>query len=1430
MRQTFNGKSQAHSFLGGMNLDLDVSTTPDGVYAYGENIRLSVNKAGTDATINAITGFKFLSNDDVTYTYFDGDVLKRSVLTDDIKFIGVSTIRDYTIIFATYSDGDNAIFRLRINDDNIILHRITKTNLNINNGEDRDLSVVSYWEDDDNIKIYWADGVNNLRSINVSPDVDFDNSKLTAESFNNIISTYIDQPEISKIVPGNLKCGLVQYAYQLFNKNGAESVISPTSFAIHLTDKNKTSAVYSGNSSDTSSGKSVQFMFEIPDERFVYARIYRIRYDEAEQLPKIDIISEIEVNTFNKDGKRYQLYTDPGSSISEISYEEFVVSNPYTFIPKVIESKDGRLFTGDIIEDTLDIETYDYDARAFRFGEDDKYGVHTKLDSTSGNDMIVTFDNIMNMSDEEWANLVPSTHDCINPYNSDDKSIYRYGLNSSGGLGLLGGYGRNVSYAIVNTRFGEDFLEKRPFTPRSEFIDTTKRFTYKDSASNYTIGRNTTMHGNSLIMNYGMPSITSDGYDVGASIEVSREANMSDYGDRNYSNPILSSRFKSYQRDEVYRFGIVFHNDLGQTSTVKWIGDIRMPSMTESEWRLFDMNERIKTDSGADIYQVVTYPIGLQLYLQNIPEGVTSIELVRCERTRLDRTIAFQGLISYVNQNQRSGGQSVMTPMLFPSLYRQSYDNRDGVIVARDGSDSIGNTTPSAGTVTFLSPEISYFGESLLDYYNTVSKLEVLTAISSPMNANEFAKSKYNEYLGNKSYRVPCLSNIHYNYKPIDSNIVLYTDGMEYMGRAHEVGGRDHKWKGYTAKLYKYYCQYNKYITRAKKSDMQMYVNNIGDVSIINSRYAGDISYGDYYATLDESAHDIPFAGVTYKNWSWIQWHKLDDKLSDSENKTGPYSRTLLLNLDIDVIDVLNIGGAISNWDYSFIHGNIPATNSTFLCNLKSNVTQYGGYDYNSRFQNTYISTSFIFDVDNNGYANGVAFGGDTFIGLGEIVTRHQYFEKTDPLPSESEFGKKGGKSGQVTIIFPCESSINLSLTHGSKPSDDPNFNKTTQITAGTFPNGDSQSKNLYSYNSVYSKDNLARKYIPAQMYTEDNKRYDYRVTYSGVKSNDEITDSWLKFKPADYMDLDTRYGKVNNLKLFNNSLLFWQEDAFGELPVNQRSIIQDNNDAALLIGTGDALGRPQYITTANGSTEWSYNANIITPSAIHWFDKKRNELLSFGDGLQVLSKIKGIQSFFNKNTVEDRPRFGYDKKFNEVIFRFNTVNGQQFNIIFSEKANVFQSFYSYDTDWMFNQNGNLYSFYKNNIREHNGTDILNEFRKNKYDNSVITYNSAESYPITKVFDNVELYAEKDSGKISMFFETRDHKSAITTVDIQLEDTYRLAIPRANVIENTGSSIFPTIHERMRGKYLTSTLFYSPIGGTKFKIPYVATAYRQSNI
>lgn len=201
------------------------------------------------------------------------------------------------------------------------------------------------------------------------------------------------------------------------------------------------------------------------------------------------------------------------------------------------------------------------------------------------------------------------------------------------------------------------------------------------------------------------------------------------------------------------------------------------------------------------------------------------------------------------------------------------------------------------------------------------------------------------------------------------------------------------------------------------------------------------------------------------------------------------------------------------------------------------------------------------------------------------------------------------------------------------------------------LPNGYTQKKPYYEYNSVYSSTSGSKQYVPKSIYSVKNQINQTRIVVSELKTNNEMTDSWTKFKFANYIDVDSQYGQITNLKAFNNKLFYWQDNAVGIASVNERSLITDNNMAELTLGTGGILARFDYVATLNGSS--IVNDKSITNSAttIYWYDFDKNEICALGQGVVPLSKTKGVQSYLNtlpKQAKNNAVGF-YDKKYNEV-------------------------------------------------------------------------------------------------------------------------------------------------------------------------------------
>jgi len=336
-----------------------------------------------------------------------------------------------------------------------------------------------------------------------------------------------------------------------------------------------------------------------------------------------------------------------------------------------------------------------------------------------------------------------------------------------------------------------------------------------------------------------------------------------------------------------------------------------------------------------------------------------------------------------------------------------------------------------------------------------------------------------------------------------------------------------------------------------------------------------------------------------------------------------------------------------------------PVDDNTYkyIVNYRRNVwdSQYGGLSYEDRTNNQYIAASSIQTV------SGLAFGcyyGDTFIG---------YFDDlhliADLTQSIFDANPTNPRTRIEHVSIPVETSINLPYRRSrdwfrSKWKNGFNAMMMQEV-AGTYQDGETianeyiQEWDLYSYNSVYSQQNIINTYFSEPLNFTSIQTYDTRIKNSQVKTNNESVDSWTKFPTNDYIEVDTKYGPVNNIVKFNDKLLYFQDTGFGVVSVNQRSLISDENPGGLVLGTGGVLDRYDYISESVGNTNRFGIAN--STFGLYWLDNNKQEIYKFSNQLEPLGYTKGIKSYLNKYDGIVEVVTGWDKENNEVLF---TIEG----------------------------------------------------------------------------------------------------------------------------------------------------------------------------
>lgn len=1361
-----NALRQTNTFTKGMNMDLDYSVIEPSQYQYAENIRIVANEDSSSAVMQSIEGVlktrptKVFSNEDI---------------------IHVDSIRDWSIVFTKVKGPDNFnIYRIdfsKSEQEPLVTTIIQNMALDINYEDGKyTISSVCRWESNDNVKIYWADGKNSIRVLNVD---DAHIGSITSPESLNITPNAILPPFVYESTgSGSLKSGKYQLCYQLFNARGSETAVSVLSNMIHVSssDGNKESQTVIGDLKEKNTGKSITVSVNLPNTDFNRAKIISLYYKDNVSVPEITVVDDI---SFTGTTLSYTLYGN--STVTELSIDEFNALTNYQFIPKLLASKDNMLFAANIKEATWDISDDEFDARAYRC---DKTG-NVLLQSATGQD-IKSF-NIDNVNNES----VPKDHDCICPYNLDHTSEYRYTKTTQGNY-VYGGKGKNIEYQFVVT----DLIEDSEVLPASGKVKEDFKLNSKAinaaSMQTYTLDHN----GDKVIAN---------------------KVNLSSNKARilNYSDPEIDAKFRGYQREEIYRFAIVFYNKQNLPSSAHWIADIKMPSYREKAgYNIFTKGKRVELGAGtSDNVTVVTHPMGIQFTVRGIPAGVTAYEIVRCERTILDRSIIAQGLVSLVTAYGSEPNS------LYPIPYL-SYCNNHGYYAK---STSIGGDYEARFYLSdymsneyfmFVSPELCINRENsaeLLDKATSIKGIYKLKSEIEPDTSITTELSDKAKVLANAKSTKKDGINIE-SYDTIDINKYNGFVSQSDAGKnSILLNGNDF----YTATLAKYYTTYS--------------VGSFNDANIEDITLANDTDPFDFYEQIWKSK-GTGIGNKTYYNW--VYDHEKTDIDDDYNNvrKEGPHGVCAVF-YSKDMLNRNSVVGATpeKNPDTSF-------TNTVLLANLKQDVIPYGGNTYAVRQNSIYISTGCYQKLDDSSEYVNTCFGGDTYIGIMDYTNMSMCFRKDDYAISNEAGSAKRMFNG---AYFPCETSVNLSLR-----SDDIQVSKTYESGTGYanhFVQNNitqistyyTQNEPLYGYNDAYSAQPRADKYVSKSIYNIDDLTVDTRVMNSLPKTNNEVSDSWTKFKVANYIDVDTRYGSINVMKSFNNTLFFWQTDAFGALAVNERSLISDNNAGSLTLGTGGILTRYDYFTTSNGVRENQLRAVTASDRSVYWYDADRAEICLFSNSLNTASKIKGVQSYLNKGkkelTLSNNPVTTYDKKYNEVLFTLDDKT-----LVYNEQVGAFTSFYKIKPEWYSEFSDKLYMYSGVNMYKLNSgedVDLVSDEDKIAYVRFIVN----QSYPQTKTFDNVEYSGDfkYDTNFNEIYFETKRQTSyKVTDKDIDYrEDTYKFCIPRNNIELNEAEQLVnKSYKDRMKGKYLVCHYKYDCNGGNTFKVPYISTAYRNSMI
>ena len=1539
---------QMNTFSGGMNADVAYSVLKPNQYPFAQDFRFVQNADSRTGELSSIQGLQIIDKfNDNTQHIFETYKIDRYgiffVMTTDVHRTKIQDICIYRIDLPDLGGNvDSESLKLIFGpckDWNIYNTPQEVTN-NINR-----LSIVGRKENEDNIKLYIADGKHQLIIIDVLYDGDNPPSKLKDVLTNSPIP--LMPPVIEDITTGQLKAGRNSYCYQFYSKYKQQTALSPLSKQINIVNRYNNSygekRIFVGDGQNEITNTGVKFKILIPtDSNYDILRIYRVHYVENGQQPEVDIIYDdvVDINKIKKEGcDRYLYYTDvSNNSLNRISLDQLQSKTGLYIIPKCICSKDDYLFAAQIKEYKHSSEQFDdINTTSLSFDKDGNTYL-LNVGEEKDNKYKISYTDL---SKDNWKKFdeLTNSKDCVNPDQQSVPSTYRNSLSDSlyytykkGDETKLyyGGVGKHIDWRFVVTVLSADCCRKS---------------NDEDGSNSAQIINGTTYDGerNHLFKYY----VTYDGTleRQGGVLDTTIDQNLT------YANPLIASKYISLRRGEVYRYGIIFYDKDGKASPVKWIADIRVPSININGFQSFSNN--------SDELDLSVMPIGVEFTLHDLEDrGIYSYEIVRCNRSVNDISIISQGVISRPvarhKQSQTSYDKVVYTPSGFIQSNRFNIRpyaeiTAGGVYNPNYRIDNFENTT----LFQFISPEFSYLSKSTLDMMKGLDiKLQPIKYLFSQplrtipenskinkesLNATNFVLSKqndskispldfsdysslfedieetdvdspntkdYNFYLNSRLYND--MININYAYNAFGVNNINVTNTQngqlesptEYIVNSVKNPGFSYATGNISTAIknrfqyFKLYCQSDDVTVLeqneddvyamwhvdkdGKKRGNDVFFRSINDTTnIVNYKFVEGPKWDDLANVKDGKASKkfsdkINVIGnksfcnfVCYKNYSEDNIGSIKDGGETYFINSAPYclgGSSLLIQIDdkyttdkdnhkshllsetvgvrgytriiknnkngYSVDNRTSFGAAgphtidenyayISVVDPRYDHTEYPIFNKsrfgTFLCNIVRDVIPYGGYDKVSKDNSVYYSYADIKKFANNDKIT--VFNGDTYIGPFEYTSAHKTELKViEQLPTFN-----------VQYAIPVESSINMYIDHGFTFSKNPQQYNITWIQEqpadvnGVYQQGEPQ----YLYNAVYSAFNKSfDKTSKIHYLNKKDDTFDYRCRYSDKKENGEIQDSWQNFQPANYLDVDPDYGKITCLSIFKNSLVFFQQNAFGVFSVNERTAITDDNSKQLILGSGGVLSRYDYVSNNNGMADNMFSYTT-TDTALYWLDLNRKELCSYsgGNSYSVLSKLKGVQSLIDLNIYS---KVAYDEAYDEVIFGM-----VQRSISYNEQMSQFYSLYSVPiyTDCISWDNrliipaNNIYGEWnKKHMLKRDDTEYFNPKLK------IVVNND---FHRVKVFDNALLGANKYFvNSINLYCNTFNLSSNYinkNSISNRYYD-YRFAIPRYNT---DGNQLYG---QRMRGKYLEYDIRnnVNTFNSTyeRITIQYITTKYR----
>lgn len=269
--------------------------------------------------------------------------------------IGYCILNNYLVLFTTdHQRLIDRIYRLTLNSDEFE-EEITEIILlyegeNLGFNSNYLIDAIPYYETELIQKVYWIDGINQPRVINIA---NMENSNLPKQHLGDvnydpygfvqeIYSDYNPIQVTKNYVGGMFHAGVIQYAYSFFNENAQETPVIDVTPLYYIAHEDR------GEKPDTRVGCTFTLSLEIPEDflkKFDYVRFYSIYRSSLNTTPLVKVINEIEINNPDATGPKTYNFIDDNTQGYVYDAQQLLIRNN-KIVPQTFNYKDGKLFFG----------------------------------------------------------------------------------------------------------------------------------------------------------------------------------------------------------------------------------------------------------------------------------------------------------------------------------------------------------------------------------------------------------------------------------------------------------------------------------------------------------------------------------------------------------------------------------------------------------------------------------------------------------------------------------------------------------------------------------------------------------------------------------------------------------------------------------------------------------------------------------------------------------------------------------------------------------------------------------------------------------------------------------------------------------------------------------------------------------------------------